>query len=567
MKLVLSALVLAVATTAFARPAAAEPLDGNLPNHRCGMGLDGVSFYLTYSPFNDLVKSMRFIDVGSWTEDGLPASAADGKTARGRVGVDNAEPFSRGEYVLTWTGQGEVALSRPGDAKLVSELFVYGAYRRVYDLPDGPGNYGLEIEFRSFPVADVHLFIPGGEDAKGLWNPDYLRVIEPFRGTHLRFMDLNSTNHSEQKEWSDRTPRGWATYQRGHNNAPSEPIKGEVPYEAMIELCNATDTDLWVTVPHLATPEYMANLAHLIRTGVDRATGAKTTEPLREDLRVWLEYSNEVWNWNFDQSDWVNDNVPGDKLDDKYARKALEVFAAFEKEFGGTDRLVRVIATQTGYGDGWRSQQRLQAVKDQGGEADALAITTYFAHDLEQWIVDHWPVTIEQALDELESRIGSGPFVEDGLHERNEQKVAHYRIAEEFGVPVVAYEGGPHFLPERPVVAPGTEAPAEGVKLKKTKATKLVPELQEFIQTMERTPRFGEIYQQFLARHHASGLRINTPFVLVAGWRDSGQWGHVESLTQPLEEAVKYQALLEFYHLPQPPSAASTGSKRSVEPR
>ena len=62
--------------------------------------------------------------------------------------------------------------------------------------------------------------------------------------------------------------------------------EGSVSYEAMIELCNEVGADMWITVPHMATDEYVANLAHLIRTGVDRATGEQTTRPLREDLRV-----------------------------------------------------------------------------------------------------------------------------------------------------------------------------------------------------------------------------------------------------------------------------------------
>ena len=54
-------------------------------------------------------------------------------------------------------------------------------------------------------------------------------------------------------------------------------------------------------------------------------------------------------------------------------------------------------------------------------------------------------------------------------------------IAEEAGIPVVAYEGGPHLLPDRPVVAPGTVA-AEGKEPKKVKASTLIPEFKDFIQ-------------------------------------------------------------------------------------
>ena len=547
-------LVAAVLLAALLTPAARA---ADLPDHRVGMGLGGVSYYQSYAPFRDLVKTMRFRDVGSWADGGLPASAADGKTVTGRVGVDNAEPFPTGDYVLTWRGEGEVALDRPNDAELVSDESDGDAHRRVYRLPDGPGKYGLQVEIKAFPVADLHLYVPGTEEAEGRWNPEYLRVMEPFRGTHLRFMDLNHTNHSKQQDWSDRMPPDAGTYLTNHVNSPEIADRGAVPYEAMIELCNALDADMWLTVPHLATAEYRANLAHLIRTGVDKATGERTAEPLDEDLKIWLEYSNEVWNWNFAQSKWVNENVEGDKLDDKYSKKAKELFDAFEAEFGGSDRLVRVIGTQTGYSNGWRSQQRLAALDAQGGTADALAITTYFAHDIEQWIVDNWPVTKEQTFKEFASRVGTGPFtLDESEHQRNHNKVHHYRIAEEYGIPVVAYEGGPHLLPERPVVPPDATV-EEGDKPKKQRATKLVPEMKAFIQDLERDPRFGEIYKQHLARHEASGLRVNTPFVLVAGWRDSGQWGHMESLAPGADEAVKYRAILDFYDLPAPPPAES----------
>ena len=124
----------------------------------------------------------------------------------------------------------------------------------MYRIEPNPGSYGFQLDVKAFPIEEVHLYIPGGETNPGLWNPAYLRVMEPFRGTHLRFMDLNHTNHSKQKEWSDRTPPEWSTYVEPHRTDPPWPIKGAVPYEAMIELCNTMDTDLWVTVPHLATP-------------------------------------------------------------------------------------------------------------------------------------------------------------------------------------------------------------------------------------------------------------------------------------------------------------------------
>jgi hypothetical protein len=545
----LAALVLAV-------PAAAQPEPAPSPvDHRVGIGLGGVSYYMPYPPFNDLVKTMRWIDVAEWGPDGVPAAAEPDRQVIGRVGVDHGSTYPAGEYTLTWSGPGDVTLDRPRDAELIDEqLNPEGTSRRVYRLPDGPGEYGPQLQIQAFPIGEVHLYIPGGENA-GLWNPDYLRVIEPFRGTHIRYMDLGGTNHSQQQTWADRTPLNWASYLVGnHNRSADEPIAGRVPWEAMIQLANATETDMWITVPHLADAEYLTNLAHLIHTGVDRATGEQTTEPLDDDHRVWLEYSNEVWNWNFDQSDWVNENVEGDRLDDRYSRKALEVFNAFEEEFGGTDRLVRIIGTQTNYGDAWRTEQRLAALDPQQ-DVDAIAITTYFSHDMAQWSVDHWPVTVQQYLDELSRRVGTGPFTTGDEIDADRRRAMQYALAAEAGLPVVAYEGGPHLTAHHRVWSRETPEAQRTQQNRRARvpADELIPDYLAFLQQVERTPRFAEVYRQHLQRHDDSGLAVNTPFVLVAGWRPSGQWGHLESLAQPLDEAPKMRALVEHYGL-QPPA-------------
>jgi hypothetical protein len=69
---------------------------------------------------------------------------------------------------------------------------------------------------------------------------------------------------------------------------------------------------------------------------------------------------------------------------------------------------------------------------------------------------------------------------------------------------------------------------------------------------MVRTPRFAEIYKRWLIRHHESGLSMNMPFVLLAGWSKYGQWGHVEYVGQPVEEAPKYKVILDLYKLKYP---------------
>ena len=515
-----------------------------------GPGLGGLNYFMSYSPFNDLVKTARWLNVAAWDEDGYPTAAASGKTVQARIAVDAGETFPPGEYVLTWRGEGEARLDRPHAAELVSDETTDGVHRRVYRVPRVE-SYGFEIDVDSFPVSDLHLWLPGTEELDGRWNPDYLAVIEPFRGSHFRFMDLGLTNNSEQQDWADRTPADWPTYAQtlSRSDAPT-PVKGGAAWEAMVELCNEMDSDLWLCVPHLATEAYIQNLAALVRTGVDPATGEQTGEPLDEDLRVWVEYSNEVWNWQFQQTKWVDQNVPGERVEDKYMSKALNAFRIFEREFGGADRLVRVVGTHTNHGEGWKTMKRFEAAEP-GRDFDVLAITTYFSHDMEEWAMERWPVTPEAFMDELEERLGGGPFRKDESLADNSAPAYQYELAAEAGVPVVSYEGNSHLIASKRVLPPDPEMDRKG-NPKKVPIYDLKPEFVDFLSSVERTPRFAGLYEKWLERHEASGLASNTPFVLVHNWNRNGQWGHMEHLDQPLDEAVKYRMLIEHYGLDEP---------------
>jgi hypothetical protein len=70
-------------------------------------------------------------------------------------------------------------------------------------------------------------------------------------------------------------------------------FSGGAALEIMIQLANLTKTDPWFCMPHRATPEYMAEFAKHVKTKLDPG------------LKVYVEYSNEVWNWGFQQAGWM----------------------------------------------------------------------------------------------------------------------------------------------------------------------------------------------------------------------------------------------------------------------
>ena len=72
-------------------------------------------------------------------------------------------------------------------------------------------------------------------------------------------------------------------------------------------------------------------------------------------LRAWIEFSNETWNWSFPQANHARDRAQarwgdGDRWQEWNAMRAAQMVQIFDRVFDGQhDRLVRVLATQTGW--------------------------------------------------------------------------------------------------------------------------------------------------------------------------------------------------------------------------
>ena len=152
------------------------------------------------------------------------------------------------------------------------------------------------------------------------WNPVFLEEIKIY--TCFRFMDWTKANSVERswaagKDWH----KSWDT--RTHKD---DPVQNPVAYEWMIDLCNRTGKDMWITVPHVVDDDYVRSLAILIR------------DTLNPKLKCHVEWSNETWNGSFTQSAYVND-PHGRKL----GRKA--VARRFGRHLAEISSLARVVGS------------------------------------------------------------------------------------------------------------------------------------------------------------------------------------------------------------------------------
>jgi hypothetical protein len=96
----------------------------------------------------------------------------------------------------------------------------------------------------------------------------------------IRFMDWASTNNNPIARWSDRSLPTDPRYSRDVG----------VPWEIAIQLANELRKDMWVNIPISADDDYVKQFATLLKSQLDPA------------LHVYVEYSNEVWNFQFKQA-------------------------------------------------------------------------------------------------------------------------------------------------------------------------------------------------------------------------------------------------------------------------
>lgn len=313
-----------------------------------GTNLDAPADFRPVLPFADLMKQARswqydFKDdaekpeldaLGNW-------KPVPGKTVFATVALGEAA-IPGGAYVVTWSGTGKVGIKgRLKEGRILKEE----ANRMEFEVP-ARSDIWLEIKESSpdDPVRDVHCWLPGTEGQESPFNPAFKQYLPPF-GT-LRFMDWMETNSSHQEKWTNRPVPEQQTFRVMVPKGASEKSVGDthlggVPVELMVDLCNETKSNPWFCLPHKADDEYVRNFARYVKDHLDPA------------LKIYLEYSNEIWNNApaFQQTKWAREKglamgIPEgqDPAAAWYAKRSLEIWNIWEEVFGGRERHVRVLA-------------------------------------------------------------------------------------------------------------------------------------------------------------------------------------------------------------------------------
>lgn len=472
------------------------------------------------------------LDVNGWVKN-LPTPQESPIFTSVATFWDFPSEFPAGRYIVTYNGQGAIqyglagqkinAESVPGRDVINVNPANGGLHLRITQTdPNNTGNY----------IRNIKIFKETDESkvASQIFSDLFLNRIAPY--STLRFMDWMRINNSTQQTWSDRPKSSDARYS-------SE--KG-VPLGIMIALANKTDKAPWFNMPHQATQDYIQNFA------------AQVKSSLEANLKVYVEYSNEVWNPTFSQGGWVEavaeSEWPGGsqsgftKRINYHGKRTAEVCDIWKNVFAEeAGRVVCVLASQAA--NSWTADEALSCplwseapCKSHG--ISAIAIAPYFGDyignpdaysEVTEWLNDS-----DGGLQSLFSEISNGGVLSNGpvggaLKQSAEWIEANKSVADSYGAELITYEGGQH------LVGVGQVQNDDQVTALFTAAN--------------RDERMGSLYSQYLSEwnHKVGGLFVH--FNDVSSFTKYGSWGALEKLDEL--SSPKYDALLNYATGNQPP--------------
>lgn len=306
--------------------------------------------------------------------------------------------------------------------------------------------------------------------------------------------------------------------------------------------------DAWFCMPAAANDDFVTKFAQAVLYGVD-ATGnpyaspqaAPVVPPVAADRKIYLEYANEVWNSSFEGFQFVTQQAQAaglhpHGLDEEFAKQwAVETrrdFDLWTQAFaaaGEPDRLRRVAAIQAG--NRFISPIFLKQMVVGGvPQFDVISPAFYVGVDFSGY---NAATTKDKIIDDLFATMNANldPAITTFLPNTQYQVIGPKgdwllwkQFADQYGADLIAYEGG------QSITAPSIS----------------VPWYDDYL-AAERDPRMYDFYKAWLGAVFdtvdADGVNIFSSVDLISQF---GAWGYLEYQDQPLANAPKYRAIIDF---------------------
>jgi hypothetical protein len=426
--------------------------------------IDGIADYSRTLHFCDLMKQARKFGSAKSPYDGNCSVGVDKWPNQDSFGVifitlpQGTPPVGvmiDGVYTLTFIGKAELSfpvssitlLNQTYDPTTDSSL----AYLSVPPCPINNGQVWIGFTNAIMRnglsgLKNISLLQPGCFIGGKVYSPPFLSLLSRFNS--LRFMDLLSTNGKLESNWNERRLITDPTFASNDGNTSG------IPWEYVALLANEVQRDIWINIPAHASDDYIIQIAQLLLANVDPS------------LYIYYEYSNEVWNWQFEQATYnlkmantsvVIDNDPYNLNYDmvnntgywawrRTAYMCKHIADLFKTVFGndqvGNGKRVRpILSGQVSYPA--PIEEGLQYIENVfGPPADffhAIAGAPYFG--IGGGFNNNANLTIDNVFQGFDIDIAE-EALSAGVTETNPLAV-HVSLAYHYGLQMRAYEGGP----------------------------------------------------------------------------------------------------------------------------
>lgn len=400
-----------------------------------------------------------------WISDWRPCAEWAGE-------IDDPDGY-RPDYSGTYKGSfhGKATLhAAEGLFTIANQSYDSAANLTTFDvtLPKpGPGVGLMVIEFKdarrqpgdqsSSGISDFRLIRPGyPADTTQIFTNEYLRCLKSAAFSTIRFMNVTEANGNVA--WGKDHTRLLAWGTRKLPEDASAEIMGALnkndgwPWEYAAALCNEANMDMWVNIPMCVDDDYIRQLAMLLKA------------KLKPGLNIYIEHSNEVWNFGFIQYAWNKarakeevsegkvkydyDHVNNEEIwaQRRHAQRVHDAVTIFGEVFGKDQvnkRIRGVLAGWTPNPDGFfivgRLAGMLDYLKATSGDPKesiyAISVAIYYGGKAATGDAGTEGYSVDQILNDMR----------DGEDQTIKDRKAMVELAKRFGLPggFCAYESGP----------------------------------------------------------------------------------------------------------------------------
>jgi len=441
---------------------------------------------------------------------------------------DMPDNFPTGQYFMTYEGDadlkvlGDVDIIQQRKGRVDFNLKTAKRNLRIHITRINPRNHIRNIKVIPKKYAGIYK--------RQKFNPDYIRSVRPFNS--IRFMPWQNTKDTIIKNWRDRTTPQSAFY---NGNAG-------VPVETMTDLANTAHAAPWFSMPHMATDSFMRRFAQTVK------------QRLKPGQKVYVEYSNEVWNSMYPATHYASQQGlklwPRGKTEIKNpgtrrlylalnynAKRSKEMCNIWKQTFGGQRR--NVVCVVSAYGSAPKMGEELMTCPLAGGDCykhfDAYAVAPYFGDYIARIenrpLVKRWARQGKGGVNQLFREILNGGLAKDnykgGAIENaiQDRVVKNVALARKYGVKLLAYEGGQHLLRvDRPHVIHD-------------------PKVRSLFAKANRHPQMGTAYLKFLNAWNRAGGGMLMHFNGISAMNDRNIF---PMLDKPGGRSAKYNAMISY---------------------